>query len=64
MKLDFGNPSLPRQIGQLAHVVTVDAAGSAAATWTAGFHRLRTGNKHNPVGLRENQENRSSSEIS
>ncbi|MER9769936.1 hypothetical protein NKJ09_28420 [Mesorhizobium sp. M0189] len=56
VKLDFDNPSLPRQIGQPAHVVTVDAAGSAAATWTV--HRLRPGHKHHPLGLRENLGNR------
>ncbi|MER9664088.1 hypothetical protein [Mesorhizobium sp. M0159] len=58
MKLDFDNPPLPGQIGQPAHVVTLDAAGSAAATWTARFHRLRPGNKHNPVGPRQNLDNR------
>lgn len=49
VKLDFVNPPLPRQIGQPAHVVTVDAARLATATWTARFHRLRLGNKHDPV---------------
>jgi len=38
--------------------VTVDTAGSATATWTARFNRLRPSNKHNPVSLWEKLDNR------
>lgn len=58
VKPDFDNPSLPRQISHPAHVVTVDAAGSAAAGGTARFCRLRPGYKHHLVGLWENLDNR------
>lgn len=54
---DFDNPSLPRQNGHPAHVVAVDATGSAAAGGTARLCRLRPAYKHHLVGLWENLDN-------
>lgn len=55
---DFDNPPLPGQIDQPAHVVTVDAAGSAATTWTARVHRLRPSDEQHTISLRANLDNR------
>jgi len=54
VKLNLDNPPMPRQIGEPAHVMAVDAACSATAGWTTRFRRLRSGNKHHLLSLREN----------